>query len=99
MKMRVRRPEDTEKVEIEMSGHCNHRKVHEKKLDSPVKEKLREYEEQEGPKKSPKVMRRQLRVCWIYRLNYASHRTFRKTFVVLEQICRRLNQSKILCNI
>uniref|UniRef100_A0A915E3R8 Uncharacterized protein n=1 Tax=Ditylenchus dipsaci TaxID=166011 RepID=A0A915E3R8_9BILA len=32
---------------------CNHGKVEEKKLDSPVKEKLKEYEEQEGPKKSP----------------------------------------------
>uniref|UniRef100_A0A915E9I2 EGF-like domain-containing protein n=1 Tax=Ditylenchus dipsaci TaxID=166011 RepID=A0A915E9I2_9BILA len=60
-KMRVRRPADSDKVIIEKSGRCNHGKVKERKLDSPVKEKLKEYDEQEGPKKSPSVIRRQLR--------------------------------------
>jgi hypothetical protein len=57
------RPSDAENIFVEVSGECDHKKLLEKKLDSPVKRKLEEYEIDDGPSLTPSQMQKKLKVC------------------------------------
>uniref|UniRef100_A0A915EJS9 MULE transposase domain-containing protein n=1 Tax=Ditylenchus dipsaci TaxID=166011 RepID=A0A915EJS9_9BILA len=59
--MRLRRPSNSEIVCIQVSGDCDHSKVEERKLDSPVKEKLRELESYGGPTLTATQMQKRLK--------------------------------------
>uniref|UniRef100_A0A915DFT8 SWIM-type domain-containing protein n=1 Tax=Ditylenchus dipsaci TaxID=166011 RepID=A0A915DFT8_9BILA len=59
--MRLRRPSNFEIVCIQVSGDCDHSKVEERKLDSPVKEKLQELESYGGPTLTATQMQKRLK--------------------------------------
>jgi hypothetical protein len=60
--MRLVRPSNSENIFIEISGKCDHKKIKEKKLDSPVKIKLQQYDNDDGPLLTPTQMQKKLKV-------------------------------------